>query len=54
MPTCHFANSEVYSEVGIITDTTTLNVVGGNVGLMIHEFIIVLLAPWIGSYDPNP
>ena len=31
---------------------TTLNVVGGTMRLMIHESIIVLLAPWIGDYGP--
>lgn len=40
-------------EVRIITNTTTLHVVGGKVGLMTHESNIVSLAPYIGSYGPN-
>ena len=33
--------------------TTTLYVIGGNMGSMIHEATIVLLASYIESYDLN-
>jgi hypothetical protein len=43
----------VYNEVELITYMTTVNVVGGKIRLITYEFIIVLLASWIGSYGPN-
>jgi hypothetical protein len=38
----------------INTDTTTLNVVGGKVGLMTRESTIMLLAPGVGGDGLNP
>jgi hypothetical protein len=39
--------------VGLITDTTTLNVVGAKVAFMTREYTIIFLAPLIGSNGPN-
>lgn len=48
-----YQRNYVCGEVGFITDMTTIHIIDENVGLMTYKYII-LLAPWIGCYGPNP
>lgn len=43
----------VRGEVELIIGMNTLHVIGGNVGLIMYKFTVVLLAPCIGRHDPN-
>lgn len=49
-----FHSSFVCGEVGLITGMITLRVVGGKVGVMNHETIIMLLAPKVGGNTVAP